>query len=75
MRYPPIDIRCPACGQLAKFEEPFEFLSKNEAGIGYASRTKQPAVILELATLPPPNGTRCVPGLASVPQCGLGCLG
>lgn len=29
MRYEPIDIRCPDCGELAKFEEPFEFFSKN----------------------------------------------
>ncbi len=30
MLYSPIDVRCPACGKLAKFEEPFEFFSKNE---------------------------------------------
>lgn len=30
MKYEPIDIKCPDCGGLAKFEEPFEFLSKNE---------------------------------------------
>ncbi len=29
MKYEPIDIKCPDCEQLAKFEEPFEFLSKN----------------------------------------------
>jgi len=30
MKYAPIDIKCPTCGELAKFEEPFEFLTKNE---------------------------------------------
>lgn len=30
MKYDPIDIKCSDCGGLAKFEEPFEFLSKNE---------------------------------------------
>ncbi len=30
MKYEPIDIKCPDCGGFAKFEEPFEFLSKNE---------------------------------------------
>jgi hypothetical protein len=30
MKCEPIDIKCPCCGELAKFEEPFEFLSKNE---------------------------------------------
>ena len=30
MKYEPIEIKCPYCGALAKFEEPFEFLSKNE---------------------------------------------
>lgn len=29
MKYEPIDIKCPDCGALARFEEPFEFLSKN----------------------------------------------
>lgn len=29
MKYEPIDIKCPDCGELAKFEEPFEFLSKS----------------------------------------------
>ena len=29
MKYAPIDIKCPDCGKLAKFEEPFEFLSKH----------------------------------------------
>lgn len=31
MKYEPIDIKCPNCGNLAKFEEPFEFWSKIEA--------------------------------------------
>ncbi|KAF7786189.1 hypothetical protein PRUB_a0670 [Pseudoalteromonas rubra] len=31
MKYEPIDIKCPDCGELAKFEEPFEFLSKKVA--------------------------------------------
>jgi len=30
MKYEPIDIKCPDCGGLAKFEEPFEFLSKKD---------------------------------------------
>lgn len=30
MKYAPIDIKCPSCGLLAKFEEPFEFLSKTD---------------------------------------------
>lgn len=30
MKYNPIDIVCPDCGGLAKFEEPFDFLSKSE---------------------------------------------
>ena len=29
MKYSPIDIKCPNCGRLAKFEEPFEFVSRN----------------------------------------------
>lgn len=29
MNYNPIDVTCPQCGELAKFEEPFEFLSKD----------------------------------------------
>jgi hypothetical protein len=30
MKCEPIDIKCPNCGALAKFEEPFEFLSIRE---------------------------------------------
>jgi len=30
MKYNPIDIKCPNCRGLAKFEEPFEFLTKND---------------------------------------------
>ena len=30
MEYGPIDIKCPDCGGLAKFEEPFEFLPHGE---------------------------------------------
>lgn len=30
MSYGPIDIKCPNCGGLATFEEPFEFLSKKK---------------------------------------------
>jgi len=30
MRLEPIDIKCPDCGGLAKFEEPFDFLDKKE---------------------------------------------
>ena len=33
MKYEPIDIKCPDCGGLAKFEEPFEFHSKREASL------------------------------------------
>jgi len=28
MRYRPIDVRCPACGACARFEEPFEFFAR-----------------------------------------------
>jgi len=30
MKCNPIDIKCPDCGDLAKFEEPFKFFSKNK---------------------------------------------
>ncbi len=30
MKCESIEIKCPECGGLAKFQEPFEFLSKNE---------------------------------------------
>jgi len=32
MEYKSIDIKCPECGGLAKFEEPFEFLSPKTVG-------------------------------------------
>lgn len=41
MKYEPIDIKCPECGCLAKFEEPFEFLSKNEMSTQEARPTHQ----------------------------------
>lgn len=33
MKYRPIDLRCPACGGCAQFEEPFEFFAR-EAPVG-----------------------------------------
>ncbi len=39
MAYEPIDIKCPDCGCLAKFEEPFEFFSQNERNIDEAKVT------------------------------------
>ena len=30
MKFDPIDIACPSCGKLAKFEEPFEFVMQGE---------------------------------------------
>jgi len=41
MKCEPIDIKCPDCGELAKFEEPFEFLSKHDVRTDESKPTHQ----------------------------------
>ena len=63
MKCEPIDIKCPDCGALAKFEEPLEFLSKKEVCQGETKPTHQWGGWIVLERFPsqiswkPPSGS------------------